>query len=688
MTERNSGLFEPASGRPGRFRLPSRTMTGGSAVPPPDAPNLEPGTIVGHFRIDRYIGGGGLAEVYGAADLHTKREVAIKILKQQWCLGPEFVLRTQREGIVLAGLEHRNIVKCWEAGQLEAGPGVPHARPWLAIELLFGSTLYEELKESGRLWPHDAISLGRQLAQALDLAHSRDIIHRDITPANLFIDKRRRKPSDLRLVEQWRLVVIDFGLSKVGGVESITDPNGAPGTVAYMAPEQFRRGPVDARTDVYAVGMCLYEAITGEHPFERRCSGVQSEETMAKYHLEESPPSLIHVFEGCPPSLSNLLDRCLSKDPKGRYQSMRALAADLHQEAEIAKVQYPRERFSDKSEVFEFWRREANTTERYAAVEQVTSTDPDLLSVAPMRDPDVTRLDGVAAIDRAAVSRKARDETVFVAGVARSAPVRGAGDKTVEIAAPTLERLKRASLPPRLDLAPTPIVTATVHRMAFEPKVILGDDDRSPMVDGPEVPSTARALSIETTLPVDDNDTERDVPALSRGDRPMRVKFVRAALVAVSVAAVLAFFLGRAGTFGAWLGRSSGVEASPETHASTPLPKIQQPLEPMPQMAAPSDNPEPGTPPPVIASAPVTTVSSIPQPRRVVAKPRVIAPVSPLLLEPTSPKTKRSNKPSEAGNPLAGVSHGLDDDTDVLFHFIAPASSGAHAPATANGGAK
>jgi serine/threonine protein kinase len=301
-----------------------------------DIPTLAPGTLFGGYRIAERIGTGGLAEVYAAKDLYAEREVAMKALRPEYCALPEFVERMKREAIVTTQLRHRNIVMCWAAG-------VAGRRPWLALERLHGVTLRQKVRQEGRLWPHDALSFVRQAALALDAAHRRGIVHRDIKPENLFIERQR-------------LVLLDFGFAKADCHGSVTDPFATPGTIAYMAPEQILRKPAEPRTDLYALGICAYEALAGQHPFVSEPDAWPSDDVMAQFHLEDPPYPLTELIEGFPPSIWSVIEKCLSKNPNSRYADAQTLAAALLDQERKLTFEHPRTRYEDLSELWQSWR--------------------------------------------------------------------------------------------------------------------------------------------------------------------------------------------------------------------------------------------------------------------------------------------------------------------------------------------
>ena len=257
----------------------------GSMLEHPDgdghASLLETGTIVktgtqlGPYRVERRIGAGGMGEVYRATDTRLGREVAIKTGRQ------EFSERFQREARAIASLNHRHICCLYDVGP-----------SYLVMELLDGETLAERLKR-GRLSIEQTLRYGGEIADALAAAHAKGVVHRDMKPGNVMLTKAGVK-------------VLDFGLAKSPKDEKLTGPNVVMGTPAYMAPEQREGQDCDARTDIYALGLMLFEMATG------------------KRYRKEEPRSLEQV----PEKLGHVIERCLSPDPEERWQS----AADVRSE--------------------------------------------------------------------------------------------------------------------------------------------------------------------------------------------------------------------------------------------------------------------------------------------------------------------------------------------------------------------
>jgi serine/threonine protein kinase/pimeloyl-ACP methyl ester carboxylesterase len=268
---------------------------------------LAPGDRVGDFEVRGLLGRGGLGEVYRAWDPTLQREVAIKAVSRG--ASPDLVARLRREARALAALSHPHVVTVH--GLVEQGRSC-----FLVMELVEGETLAERLRRGPLAW-EEVQALGVDLADALEAAHTRGIVHRDLKPANLMI------------ASGGRLKVLDFGVAKVragagDAAEPITRAGTLLGTVAYMAPEQLRGEPGDERSDLFAVGVVLYEMVAGRRPF----GGVSEADVIAAI-LQQSPEPVARLAPGLARGLDAVVARCLEKDPEARYQSAAALRGDL-----------------------------------------------------------------------------------------------------------------------------------------------------------------------------------------------------------------------------------------------------------------------------------------------------------------------------------------------------------------------
>src|SRR5689334_2721233 len=215
------------------------------------------GQTLGHYRIIEQIGAGGMGVVYRARDEHLERDVAIKVLPVGTLADEGGRKRFRKEALALAKLNHPNIATIFEFSS-------QNGKDYLVTEYISGQTLDEKLATDA-LSEKEVVGLGIQLAQGLSAAHEHDIVHRDLKPANL------------RLTSDGRLKVLDFGLaqlmphaSEIGMTATLTQSQEVTGTLPYMAPEQLRGDPAEARTDIWAAGAVLYEMATGHRPFEQK----------------------------------------------------------------------------------------------------------------------------------------------------------------------------------------------------------------------------------------------------------------------------------------------------------------------------------------------------------------------------------------------------------------------------------
>jgi eukaryotic-like serine/threonine-protein kinase len=272
--------------------------------------NLQPGTLLSHYRLEAKIGAGGMGEVWRATDTTLDRSVAVKILPEGFSEEPERLVRFEREAKLLASLNHPNIAVIH---------GFHHADGvhFLAMELAEGEDLARRIQQ-GALPPEEAFSVGKQVAEALEAAHESGVVHRDLKPANI------------QLAPDGKVKVLDFGLAKAFETESRSgSPSMSPtltsagtragmilGTAAYMSPEQARGRPVDRRTDIWSFGCVMYEVLSGRQAFP----GETISDTLAA--VLKSEPDWTALPPGLPAAAGNLLKRCLVKDPRQRLQAM------------------------------------------------------------------------------------------------------------------------------------------------------------------------------------------------------------------------------------------------------------------------------------------------------------------------------------------------------------------------------
>ena len=257
------------------------------------------------YRIEELIGHGGMGVVYRAYDLRLKRTVALKLVTPELALDDRFRERFARETELAMSLEHPNVVPIHDAGEV-AG------RLYLAMRLVAGTDLRQLLRVEGALEPTRALAICRQLANALDAAHARALVHRDVKPSNALLD------------ESEHVYLTDFGLTRRLEEQGRQTGEGrSVGTPAYLAPEQIEEKPVNGRADVYSLGCVLYECLTGGPPFAGPGLAV------AFAHLEEEPPSVSERNPDLPDAIDPVIRKALAKSPEDRFPTCAALIANV-----------------------------------------------------------------------------------------------------------------------------------------------------------------------------------------------------------------------------------------------------------------------------------------------------------------------------------------------------------------------
>jgi eukaryotic-like serine/threonine-protein kinase len=264
-------------------------------------------TVLGdRYMLLEILGAGGMAQVYLAHDNVLDREVALKVLREHYAHDEGFVERFRREAKNAAALNHPSIVQVYDRGRDKDGTY------YMAMEYVPGGTLKDRICQGRPLEPREAARIGSRVAEALSVAHARSIVHRDIKPQNVLLDASAEAK------------VADFGIARAANSETMTETNLVLGTTAYMSPEQLRGDRVGPASDLYSLGVVLYETLTGELPFR----GGDPIATAMK-HINEPAPHPREANPAVPQTLDTLIVRLLAKVPDERYASAEELAEDL-----------------------------------------------------------------------------------------------------------------------------------------------------------------------------------------------------------------------------------------------------------------------------------------------------------------------------------------------------------------------
>src|SRR3954468_10445651 len=277
---------------------------------------LSIGTTLGGYRIEQIAGRGGMGVVYIAEQLALGRRVALKVISPELADDPGFRERFKHESRIAASIDHPNVIAVYEAGEVDG-------LLFLSMRYVEGTDLRELIRDTGRVPTARVAHIVTQVAAALDAAHARGLVHRDVKPANVLIAAG----------EADHAYLTDFGLTKhLASASGLTNTGQWVGTADYVAPEQIQGETIDARTDVYALGCMLFQMLTGEVPFPR-----DSQVAKIYAHLSEPPPHLDYASLGLPAELNDVVRRAMAKAPADRFQS----AGDLGRAAQAAIEQRP-----------------------------------------------------------------------------------------------------------------------------------------------------------------------------------------------------------------------------------------------------------------------------------------------------------------------------------------------------------
>jgi serine/threonine protein kinase/tetratricopeptide (TPR) repeat protein len=265
-----------------------------------------PGALVAEkYRIIEELGRGGMGVVYKAEDTRLQRPVALKFLPHQWVSDPDARERFIQEARAASALDHPNVCSIYEIGETEDG------RMYISMAYYEGESLREKIRRAP-LCPEEAVDIALQVARGLGKAHGKGVVHRDIKPANILVTQDRVAK------------IVDFGLAKLAGQVKLTREGTTVGTVAYMSPEQAKGEAVDQRTDIWSLGVVLYEMLSGVMPFKG-----DYEQTLIHSILQDEPERLTKFRKALPAGLENIVFKALSKKPAGRYQTMEEMLEDL-----------------------------------------------------------------------------------------------------------------------------------------------------------------------------------------------------------------------------------------------------------------------------------------------------------------------------------------------------------------------
>ena len=285
--------------------------------------NLIGRTIANRYEILEKTGVGGMATVYTAKDIVLNRHVAVKVLKEEFTTDEEFVKRFNTEALAAASLSHANIVSIYDVGNEDN-------IYYIVMELVRGKTLKQIITENGPISWKWATNIAIQIASALEVAHKNNIVHRDIKPHNIII------------TEDGVAKVTDFGIAKAVSNSTITAFGTTIGSVHYFSPEQAKGGYTDAKSDIYSLGVVMYEMLTGQVPFDADTSV-----SVALMHMQEKPVPPIEINKNIPTALNDIILKAMQKEPMARYQTAAEMISDLRRALKEPNGEFVEEEMND-----------------------------------------------------------------------------------------------------------------------------------------------------------------------------------------------------------------------------------------------------------------------------------------------------------------------------------------------------
>ena len=298
-------------------RLQQRRTDSAASPPVASQSMLGPGSMLGNYLIVSQIGEGGMGVVYKATDTVLDRTVALKILPPHLLQNPDFMQRFRTEAYAQARLHHPNIVTLYSMLEIPAGFV-------LVMEYVEGQTLHERIRGGGPLEPEVALSIFEQALRGVTYAHHMGIVHRDLKPDNIFITHKNE------------VKIMDFGVAKIIDNKEPTRSRSMVGTLLYISPEQINGRDADVRSDIYTIGISLFEAVTGRLPFERR-----TDYGLMHAHILEEPPRPRQLKRDLPKTLEKVILTAIEKEPDKRFQSASEFHAALLRQSQRIGLEVP-----------------------------------------------------------------------------------------------------------------------------------------------------------------------------------------------------------------------------------------------------------------------------------------------------------------------------------------------------------